>query len=314
MITSRYDMHRSSLIAASVGFALLLSASTAVGEVNVVASLPDLAALAVEVGGPDIKVTSLSLSSDDPHYVDARPSLLVTLSRADLLIRNGLDLEVGWLPALLTNARNPRILVGQLGHLDASTTVAHRLEVPAGHIDRSHGDIHAGGNPHYTHDPRAALAVAKGIRDRLSQIDPAHASAYAKRFTDFETRVNAFVVKTGAKFAALDPTRRLVVPYHRSWSYLLDWLGLSAPVEIEPKPGVSPSPAHAARVVSVMRKQGIHLILQERYYPGNTGKTIARLTKATHLVVPGQTRHEDGERYLDRMEGLTKAVYDALAK
>jgi zinc/manganese transport system substrate-binding protein len=202
--------------------ALLAWPALAEAKVKVVATLPDLAAVAREVGGPDVEVTALAVPTQDPHFVDARPSLVLPLNRADLLVLTGLQLEVGWLPNLIVGSRNPRIQTGTTGQLDASTVVPLK-GVPTEAISRAQGDIHPGGNPHFMIDPREGARVAKAIADRLGQIDPAHRAGYASRAAALATAANALAVKEAKRFVGLPQPRKQVVVYHESMIYLLEW-------------------------------------------------------------------------------------------
>ena len=188
--------------------------SSARAEIKVVATVPDLAALAAELGGKHVSVKSLSLSTQDPHYVDAKPSLALALNKADLLLVVGLDLEVGWLPTLQTGARNAEILTGAAGFLDCSELITP-LDVPAGKVDRSDGDIHPRGNPHYLYDPRAAAQVAKGIAARLSKLDPGHAEDYA---ANLETLLSGLTTAREGWEARMKPAAGAdIIAYHKSF-------------------------------------------------------------------------------------------------
>lgn len=291
--------------------ALTLLPLAARADVQIVATLPDLAAIAREIGGPDATVTALAPAGQDPHYVDPRPSLILPLARADLLIVNGLELEIGWLPPLQVAARNARIQPGGGGLFDASTVI-ERLGVPQGPIDRAMGDVHPGGNPHYTFDPRAARRVAAALAERLAAIDPPKAAGYRDRARAFDARLAAFAEAQRARFAALPAARRRVVSYHASLTYLFDWLGLSEAITIEPRPGIAPTPAHVARVLDLMKRDGIRAVVQESYYPRKASDTLARLAGAEVVVLPGGTP-EDTD-YLTHLGHITDALYAALAK
>lgn len=282
-------------------------------DVEIVATLPDLAALAAEVGGDRVSVTALARPSEDPHYVDPKPSLLLPLSRADLLILNGLDLESGWLPPLLVNARNGQIQPGARGYLDASTLV-DKLQVPTAKIDRAQGDIHPGGNPHFTHDPRRAAKIALGIAERLAAIDHDHAEDYRRRGAALAAELRALAKAQRERFLSLPEAARRVVVYHESWVYLIDWLGLVQVATVEEKPGIKPSPGHVARVLDTMRAKGARLLIQEEYYPRNTSKTLTRLAKGKLSVLRGGTHFERGETYAEHAKETADALYDALTR
>lgn len=294
-------------------FALLFLSEAALAHITVVATLPDLAALAKEVGGEHATVSALANPREDPHYVDPRPSHIVTLNRADLLVLNGLSLEKPWLDPLLVQARNPRIQVGAPGYLDASTVITS-LYVPSGPVDRSMGDVHPGGNPHFLFDPRRAAEIAIALGGRMAALDPKNADAYRGRASAYATKLRTFADEKARRFRALPPEKRRVVSYHESLVYLYDWLGLEAIATVEPKPGIPPDPAHVARVLSLMKKRGARAIVQEEFYPTQTSKTLARLAEAELVVLPGGTRVKGGERYHDHLEQITEALHAALAR
>ena len=306
-------MFRPSALLFALGLTLTATAPAA-ARVQVVATLPDLAALAGEVGGDLVTVTAMVRPTEDPHYVDPKPSLLLPLSRADVLVINGLELEVGWLPPLLVNARNGRIQPGGAGYLDASTVVATKLQIPAGRIDRAQGDIHPGGNPHFTHDPRRAAEVALGLAARFAQVDPEHAKTYLERGQRVATGLRQLAAAQTARFAALPAAKRRVVVYHDSWVYLVDWLGLDQVATVEEKPGVKPSPGHVARVLSAMKQQQARLILQEEYYPRHTSETLSKLAAGELTVLRGGAHIERGETYTQHTLETADLLYEALSK
>lgn len=286
----------------------LFGATPALAEVSVVATLPDLGALARAVGGDRVQVTVLASPAEDPHYVDPRPSFILALNKADLLLLNGMQLEAGWLAPLLVQARNGRIQAGAPGYLDASTVV-QPIEVPAT-VDRAQGDIHPGGNPHFLFDPRAAQPIARLIGQRLAAVDPPNAALYQARAEAVATELKGLAEAQRARFAALPVEKRRVVAYHRSLGYLVQWLGLTQVQTVEPKPGIPPNPAHTAQVLQTMKATGARVILQESYYPARVSKTLARLVKGEVLQLAGGT--PKGGRYVDRIKALTDAIHAAL--
>ena len=301
-------MKRSALLTLLAGLAL--GARPARAEVEVIATVPTLAALAAEVGGAHVRVRSLALPTQDPHFVDAKPSLLLELNKADLLVAVGLDLEVGWLPTLLTGARNADIQRGTTGYLECSQH-ASILEIPRGKVDRSMGDIHPGGNPHYLYDPRGARGCAGAIAQRLSAVDPGHADDYKKNLRSFEQRLQA---KAIAWQKLLAPHRgKAVVTYHRSWIYLLDWAGLREVGTLEPKPGIPPSPRHVARVLEVARKAGARAVLQESFYPDRMAKLVAQKIGARLVTPPGGPDVRRGQTYFQYMDAMVADLAAALA-
>lgn len=280
-------------------------------ELKVVATTPSLAAIAREVGGSAVSVTSLSVSTQDPHFVDARPNLALALNKADALLVQGLDLEIGWLPTLQAGARNAKILNGGEGFLDCSSAVTV-LEAPAGQVSRAQGDIHPGGNPHYLVDPRNGGKVARLVAARFAKLDPAHAAEYNKNAADLDKAAGELAQKLVTKFGALDAAKRRVVVYHRSWIYLETFLTLVEIGAIEPKPGIPPDPAHVAKTMALMKTMGVKAILQEEYYPQTTSKLLADKTGAALVVTPGGAR--DDERYLDFVKKIADSTFAALSR
>lgn len=277
---------------------------------RVVATTPDLAAIAAEVGKDKAKVTALVLPTQDPHFVDAKPNLALELSQADMLVVVGLDLEIGWLPNLLLGARNAKLQAGAPGYFDASQLVG-LLDVPSGPVDRSMGDLHPGGNPHYLYDPRNAIPIAHGIAARMAQLDAANADAYRANADAFGAQVQAKAAAWQQQLKGLGGKE--IVTYHRSFSYLAAWLGFTVPVTIEPKPGIPPSPAHIATVMTTILQKKIGIILQEEYYPASTAELVKSKTSASLVRMPGGTNFQGGETFLQRME-RSVAMLAAVAK
>lgn len=279
--------------------------TTAAAKVRVVASVPTLAAIAREVGGDEVKVESLSLHTQDPHWVDARPNLALALSRADVLLVVGLDLEVGWLPVLQEGSRNPKIQTGAKGYVDVSRFV-NLLEVPQGRVDRSEGDVHPGGNPHYLHDPRAAESVAYGIARSLGEADPAHANYYMARAQAFAVHLGEHLAEWEGRLKPLHG--RKVVAYHKSWPYLADWLHFDIIEHVEPKPGIPPNPGHVAKVLSAMRDQDVGFVVQMAYYTDATVDQLAERSGAKVVKLPGGADFAGGQDYFDHIEDIVKRL------
>jgi zinc/manganese transport system substrate-binding protein len=293
----------------SLVVALGVTGRPAVAAIKVIATVPDLAALAHEIGGDAVTVKALSLPSQDPHFVDAKPSLALELNRAQLLLHVGLDLEIGWLPTLLVGARNPDIQAGAAGNLDCSQFVT-RLDVPSQAVDRSHGDIHPGGNPHYLYDPRAALAVATGIAQRLGEIDSAHAGVYRGNLATFKRHLEATRARWEKRFAPARGTP--IIGYHRTWSYLADWLGLEQVGFLEPKPGLPPNPRHVAGLLTLAKSRKVKLILEETYYPDATSKLVASNVPAKLVEITSGANVNTGEGYLQHLDVMLEAIASAL--
>lgn len=288
---------------------LCLLALPARAELRVVATVPDLAALAKAVGGDKVSVQALALPTQDPHFVDAKPNLILQLNRADLLLSLGLQLEGGWLPVLQSGARNPKILTGGSGFLDCSSLV-QLLDVPSAAVSRSQGDVHQAGNPHYLYDPRAALRVARGISARLSQLDPDNAQAYAANLARFTQELETARAGWEKRLAGLKGAP--VVAFHKSLVYLADWTGFEPVAYLEPKPGIPPNPAHVARVLSTARARKARMLVQEEYYPTNTSRLVAAKVPAPLVMLPGGADFRSGQSYVQRMEELVKRLEQGL--
>lgn len=289
---------------------LCLLALPARADLNIVTTVPDLAALAKSIGGDKVSVTPLALPTQDPHFVDAKPNLALALNKADLLIAIGLDLEIGWLGTLQLGARNVRIQNGNPGFLDASQFVKV-LEAPEVKVDRSQGDVHPGGNPHYLHDPRMTVAVARGIQARMAQLDAKNAATYQANLEKFITELEAARAGWEKRLAGLRGVP--VVAYHKTTAYLADWLGFKNLAYLEPKPGIPPTPSHVAQVLTLGRQQKAQFVLQEEYYPDSTSKLVASKIPAALVIVPSGANFRGGETYVQRMERLVQKLEKGLS-
>lgn len=282
-----------------------LAASEARADLTIVATVSDLAAIARDIGGAHAKVTTLALPTQDPHFVDARPHLALELSRADLLLVVGLDLETGWLPTLQTGARNGKVQTGGAGFLDCSTLI-DVLDVPEQKVDRSMGDVHPGGNPHYLYDPRAGAKVARGIAAKMSELDPSNAALYAANADALLAKLSTTRAKIEADLAGLRGAK--LIAQHKTLSYLASWLGFSVIEYIEPRPGIPPSPSHVARVLTTAKAQGVRAILVEAYYPETTAKLVADRAGVPLVKLPGGADFRAGDTYAAGIERLAAAL------
>lgn len=263
--------------------ALLLSAtSCAHAAVQVFACEPEWAALAGEIGGDKVETVSATSALQDPHYIQARPSLIAAVRTSDLLVCSGSDLEVGWLPLLLRKGNNPKVQPGQPGYLMASQYV-RRLEIPTA-LDRSQGDLHAQGNPHIQTDPRNIGLVAREVAQRLQQIDPANAGYYAQSLAAFETKWNAAIVQWQNQAAPLRGKK--VVVHHKSWAYLINWLGLVEVATLESKPGVPPSAAHLNQLLVQLKADPAALIIRAPYQDPQPSEWLTRQTGIPNVALP----------------------------
>jgi zinc/manganese transport system substrate-binding protein len=262
---------------------LVVGAGRAEAKVRVVTSIETFADLARRVGGDRVDVKALSHGYMDPHFVEPKPSLVIDLNRADLLVHVGLELEIGWLPPLVLGSRNEKLGLGQPGNLDASTQIPV-LDVPSTRVDRSMGDIHPQGNPHYWITPDNALIVAREIAERLEAIDGNGAATYQANLKRFVDEVAQHRVEWEKRAAPVRGTK--VVTYHKSWSYVSKWLGLQEVGYVEPKPGIPAPPSHIAALIGLMRREGVKEILMESFYPRNTVELVAQKAGAKALVMP----------------------------
>jgi ABC-type Zn uptake system ZnuABC Zn-binding protein ZnuA len=249
---------------------------------QVITTTEDLAALVREVGGDKVSVESLARGYQDPHFVEPKPSFILKLHNADLLVVIGRELELGWLPPLLTQSRNAKIQVGSPGYLDASMGV-RILEIPTGQITRAMGDVHSAGNPHYWLDPDNGRIIAKSIAAALSRISPADKAYFDQRYADFDRRLTDAQQRWAAAMAPYQGTK--VVTYHRSWPNFTERFGLDVIGYVEPKPGIPPSPAHTLQLIAEMKRQNVTLILVEPYFDLKTPESIARAVGGKVLVL-----------------------------
>jgi zinc/manganese transport system substrate-binding protein len=261
--------------------ALLLPTAAEAKKLNVVTSTTDLASLTQEVGGDNVNVESIAKGYQDPHFVEAKPSFLLKLRQADLLIAVGLQLEIGWLPPLITQSGNPKIQIGGPGYLDASQ-FAEILDIPQGNLTRAEGDVHPMGNPHYWLDPDNGRRIARGIATKLADMDPANGAYFHQRFQDFEKRLLAAEQKWDAE---MKPYRgRKVVTYHRSFPNFAKHFGLDVIGYVEPRPGIPPTPSHTIELIQLMKRESCKIVLVEPYFDLKTPQSIARETGAQVVV------------------------------
>ena len=261
---------------------LLACAVPALATVNVLACEPEWAALATELGGDRVKASSATTALQDPHRIEARPSLIARTRNADLLVCTGLELEVGWLPILLQQSGNARIAPGQPGNFEAGSVV-QRLDVPS-RVDRADGDVHAAGNPHIQQDPRNILKVADALARRLMQIDAANAPFYQGRLADFSSRWNTALQKWTLQVAPLKGV--MVVEHHKNMEYLLDWTGMKQVGTLEPKPGVEPSAAHLNDLLMQLQKQPAKMVVRAAYQDGRASQWLAQHANIPAVVLP----------------------------
>jgi zinc/manganese transport system substrate-binding protein len=289
--------------------AISFMSAQATAQLRVVATTPDLASVAREVGGDKVNVVALAKPTEDAHFVDAKPSFIVTLNRADALIEGGAELELGWLPPLLENSRNSKIAAGAPGRIVGSEGM-HLLEIPTS-FDRSKGDIHSLGNPHFMVDPAAAKIVAGNIARHFSQLDPKNAATYNTNLARFNSRIDAKLAEWQKELAPYRGAK--IVTYHRDFIYFAQRFGLQIVDELEPKPGIAPSPAHLAQVIGEMKRNNVKIILVQPFQNRKTAETVARQTGATVIDAPQQPGvASNTATYFDNMDNLVRAIATAL--
>jgi zinc/manganese transport system substrate-binding protein len=285
--------------------AIAASGTSAAAQIRVVATTPDLASVAREIGGDKVSVVALAKPTEDPHYVDAKPSHIVTLNRADALIEGGAELELGWLPPLLENSRNGKISAGAPGRIVASEGIK-LLEIPTS-FDRSKGDVHSLGNPHFMIDPISVKIIARNIADHFAQIDPKNAATYNGNLGRFNAKLDAKLAEWQKQLAPYRGAR--IVTYHKDFIYFADRFGLTIIDELEPKPGIAPSPAHLAQVIGKMKATNAKVILVQPFQNRKTAETVARQTGAVVLDVPQQPGAADNTNtYFDMMDNLVNTL------
>jgi zinc/manganese transport system substrate-binding protein len=272
----------SAIISATLAATLLLPSAAEAKKLKVITTLTDLASLTQEVGGDKVDVEALAKGYQDPHFVEPKPSFLLKLRNTDLLVLVGLELEIGWLPPLITQSGNGKIQPGGQGYLDASQ-FAQILEIPQGNVTRAEGDVHPMGNPHYWLDPDNGRRIAKGIAAKLSALDPGDQAYFQQREQDFEKRLADADKKWTAQMA---PYRgRKVVTYHRSWPNFAKHFNLDVIGYIEPRPGIPPTPSHTIELVNQMKREGVKIELIEPYFDLKTPNSIASMVNGKVVVM-----------------------------
>ena len=298
-------------------FVLITLAALALGtpagaQLKIVTSTTDLADIAEQVGGNKVRVTHVSEGYQDPHFAEAKPSFVLQLRNADVFAYVGLDLEIGWMPLLTQGARNPKVSPGGSGNLDVSQAI-QVLDRARGPVDRSQGDVHALGNPHYWLDPENGRRIAELFRKKFAELDPANAAVYAANKTAFETRLNAAEKAWQSSLAVIKG--KPVVTYHTSWKYLAGYTGMNIVGFMEPKPGVPPSPSHLAGLILQMKRTGAKVIIMEPFYNRKDADFVASKTGAKVLLVPpsvGGLRDSKIDDYVQLMKYNIGLIADAV--
>ena len=273
---------KSTFIAAALLAASATAVPRAAAPINIVTTTSDLASIVSEIGGDKVTVESLARGYQDPHFVEAKPSFILKLHAAQLLVAVGRELEIGWLPALIQQSRNAAIQPGGRGYLDASLTV-RILDIPTGQVTRAMGDVHPQGNPHYWLDPANGRRIAQAVQQKLSELSPPDAAYFAQRYADFDKRLGDAEKRWDAIMAPYKGTR--IVTYHRSWPNFAERFGLDVIGYVEPKPGIPPSPGHTLELMQEMKRQNVKIIAVEPYFDLKTPNAVARDTGAIVLVL-----------------------------
>ena len=284
------------------------------GDLYVVTTLPSLASITQYIGGDYVDVYSITRGVQDAHYLEAKPSYMVKLHKADLLIYSGLELEIGWLSLLIQGARNDEVTVGARGNLNASLALSANiiLEKPPGEVDRSMGDVHPSGNPHYLLNPNNAIDVADLITEKLCELDSEHKIHYRENLNHFikilENKIKEFEKQT-------EHVRGMeIVCYHIHWSYFLDWLGIKSAGYIELRPGIPPTPKHKREIIELMVEKQIEAVIISSWKEPTKAEEVAEASKAKLLILPGEVNAMDGaEDYLSWIEYLDTHLNNALS-
>jgi len=290
-------------------FVFFFGFGAAHSAIRIVATTQDLASIAQSIGGEKIEVQSLTSGTRDPHFAEAKPSMIRKVFKADLLLLVGADMEIGWLPALLQSGRNSDVQVGGSGHLDLSNSV-RLLDKPQGAIDRSMGDVHTKGNPHYWLDPRNGINMSKAIAERLSELDPENKQFYQSQQIVFENKLNQ---KFKEWRNLLSPLRgQSVIAYHKSLIYLADAFEFNIVGEVEPKPGIAPSAGQLNHLVDLIRKENVSLLIMEPYYEKRSSEYLSKQTKINVAVLPQSVKSMPNiENYFDLFDGIVLSLKKA---
>ena len=257
-------------------------ATPAVANLAVFATVPEWGALAQELGGDKVDVYTATNALQDPHHVEAKPSLIAKARKADLVVATGAELEIGWLPLVLQQAGNPKVQPGQPGYFEAASFVT-TIERPA-RIDRAEGDVHPMGDPHIQTDPRNIARVAAALAQRMQQLDPGDAAYFKQRYDDFARRWTAALAKWEQQAAPLRGVP--VVVQHKAFTYLIAWLGMEEVAALEPKPGMEPTTAHLSEVLALLQREPAKMVLRAAYQGDQASQWLAQRTKINVVVLP----------------------------
>ena len=292
-------------------FAFLL-APVAEAKLKIVTTTPDFAAIAREIGGDKVEVSSLAKGVQDPHFIDAKPSFIRLLNQADILIEGGADLEVGWLPPLLENARNGKIQTGSPGRIVASSGM-NLLQIPTGPISRSQGDVHPLGNPHYMLDPESGKILADQIVSTLCRMDARSCDDYRRNQATFNQRLDLKISDWTKRMAPHRGAK--VITYHDSWPYFAERFGLNVVGHVEPKPGIPPSPGHLESLIDLIAREKVKVVIMEPYFSDQAPNFLAQKTGVQVLVLHPSVAPEAGvDSYFDLFDQNIARLIEALER
>ncbi len=302
-------MYKKSIMFLSVFILCLSLSNVEAKKLKVITTLPSLASITKSVGGEYIDVSSISKGSQDAHYIEAKPSYMVKLNKADLLIYSGLELEIGWLPLLIQGARNPELTQGSKGNLNASLALTSKdiIDKPRGEVDRSMGDVHPAGNPHYLLYPGNAISVARLVAERLEQLDPTHQNEYQNNLNAYISTLEEKIKILETKAAGLKGKK--VICYHPDWNYMLNWLQIESVGYIELRPGIPPTPKHKREICHMMQEREIGVVLVSTWKEPTIAKEVAKEVNADLLILPGEVQSvKTGNEYIAWIEGIVEEL------
>lgn len=280
-------------------------------DLNIVTTLPSLASITRSIGGEHVEVYSITRGVQDAHYIEAKPSYMVKLNRADLLIYSGLELEIGWLPLLIQGARNHDVTPGAAGSLNASQAIsnANILERPRGEVDRSMGDVHPSGNPHFLLNPYLGIKVAELITDKLIELDPDHMDIYDDNFNKFRNELQDKITEFESKAEVLK--NRELICYHVHWSYLLNWLKINVAGYVELRPGIPPTPRHKRDIINLMKRKNMKMVIISSWKDPTKAQEVANAAEAELIILPGEVNAMPGtESYIEWLDYMVRNLVD----
>jgi zinc/manganese transport system substrate-binding protein len=278
----------------------------AFAKLNVLTTTTTLKSIAEVVGGGYVNVNSITKGSQDPHFIEAKPSYMVKARRTDLLVSIGMDLEIGWLPNIIRGARNPSITGGNMGFLETGVYI-DPIEVSQGKVDRSLGDIHARGNPHFILDPKRAIVVAQKISDRFSKLDPSHQSTFAQNTADFKLKIENKMQDWSDRIQAAGV--KDVITYHKTLNYFLKRFNMRLLGSIEPKAGIPPTARHILSLIDAIKVSQASCILIESYFESSAVKRIEKSVPIQIEVVAAEVgATKTATNYQALIESLVVAI------